>query len=49
MFGFREVTGRRPALIGPKSVINEIEIEPQNTEQGIMNVEVLKAIKIHNS
>jgi hypothetical protein len=49
VFGFREVTGRRPAFIGSKSVVNESEIKPQNTEQGIMNVEVLKAIKIHNS
>jgi len=49
MFEFREVARRWPALIGSKSGVNRIEIEPQNTEQGIMNVEVLKPIKIHNS
>jgi hypothetical protein len=48
VFGFREVTGRWPALIGLKWVVNPIEIEPQNTEQGIMNVEVLKFIILNS-
>ena len=35
--------GRWPALIGLKSVINEVEIEPQNTESAEGgNVEVFE-------
>ena len=49
MFEFRELARRWPALIGSKSGVNPIEIEPQNAAQGIMDVEVLKSIKIHNS
>lgn len=50
MFGFRGVTERWPKPINLKPVVmNRIDIKPQNIEQGIMNVEVLKAIKIRNS